>query len=68
MEEGHPVQIVVPKLNGIYELQEEELKSILLQYEVKDKNVAIAGAFRKEKSFILKFFVRYLQSQISFLI
>jgi atlastin len=69
MDVGHPVQIVVLKPNQTYDLLEEELEKILCQPEVQDKHVvvvSVAGAFRKGKSFILSFFVRYLQSQVGF--
>jgi len=47
-------------------LCEEELKRILNRDEIKDKPICIlsvAGAFRKGKSFLLNFMLRYLESQ-----
>ncbi|KAG1685705.1 Atlastin-2 [Nymphon striatum] len=60
---GHPVQIVVFKDDHTFQLNEESLAEILLQDHVKDKNVvvvSVAGAFRKGKSFLLDFFLRYM--------
>ncbi|XP_005104155.1 atlastin isoform X2 [Aplysia californica] len=62
---GEPVQIVVATDNHQFELDEEALEQILLRSDVKDKNVAIvsvAGSFRKGKSFLLDFFLRYLSA------
>ena len=59
---GRPIQIVNVAENQ-FELDEENLLSILNRGDVKDKPVVIvsvAGAFRKGKSFILNFFIRYL--------
>ena len=66
--EGKPIQIVVAKEDHTFELDEEALASIVGQDHVKDKHVAIvsvAGAFRKGKSFLLDFFLRYLKSNAS---
>ncbi|XP_065833260.1 atlastin-1-like [Oscarella lobularis] len=57
------VQVVVAKDDHTFELDVEALESILLRDDVKDKTVAVvsvAGAFRKGKSFLLNFFLRYL--------
>ena len=51
-----------------FELDEERLEEILLRPDVKDKKVAVvsvAGAFRKGKSFLLDFFLRYLYAEVS---
>jgi atlastin len=67
---GRPVQIVVSKDDHSFELDEDALSEILLQDHVRDKNVVIvsvAGAFRKGKSFLLDFFLRYMVTQVGFL-
>jgi len=45
----------------------EGLKRIVMQDDVKDRQVvvvSVAGAFRKGKSFMLNFFIRFLQSKV----
>ncbi|XP_069860024.1 atlastin-3 isoform X2 [Dipodomys merriami] len=69
MENGKPgpVQVVlVHKEQHSFELEEKALASILLQEHIRDLDVvvvSVAGAFRKGKSFILDFMLRYLYSQ-----
>lgn len=66
---GRPVQIV--KIDDESEthnfiLDEEALNQILNKEEIRDKPVCIisvAGAFRKGKSFLLNFMLRYLENQ-----
>lgn len=61
---GHELQIVRTSDECI-ELDESALKRLLLDERVKDKPVAVvsvAGAFRTGKSFLLGFFLRYLQN------
>ncbi|KAK2100274.1 Atlastin-3 [Saguinus oedipus] len=62
-----PVQVVlVQKEQHSFELDEKALASILLQDHIRDLDVvvvSVAGAFRKGKSFILDFMLRYLYSQ-----
>uniref|UniRef100_A0A0N5APN3 GB1/RHD3-type G domain-containing protein n=1 Tax=Syphacia muris TaxID=451379 RepID=A0A0N5APN3_9BILA len=51
-----------------FRLEENSLKQILLSPEFVDKKVSIisvAGAFRKGKSFLLNFFLRYLNADVS---
>lgn len=53
-----------------FRLSEEDLTRIILQDNVKNREVVIvsvAGAFRKGKSFLLDFFLRYLYAKVSFL-
>eukprot|EP00118_Oscarella_pearsei_P025438 m.308180 g.308180 ORF g.308180 m.308180 type:complete len:523 (+) comp43516_c0_seq1:72-1640(+) len=60
---GSPVQIVVSGDDHAFDLDVDALEKILLSNNVKDRNVAVislAGAFRKGKSFLLNFFLRYL--------
>uniref|UniRef100_A0A8C5EL96 Atlastin-3-like n=1 Tax=Gouania willdenowi TaxID=441366 RepID=A0A8C5EL96_GOUWI len=59
-----PVQIVtVSKDDHSFALDAEALSRILLAPEVRDKQVvvlSVAGAFRKGKSFLLDFMIRYM--------
>lgn len=60
------IQIIIPK-NHKFELQLENLKQIFESANIKDRNVvilSIAGPYRKGKSFILNFFLRYLYAQV----
>jgi atlastin 3 len=65
-DDRRPLQIVsVNSEKKEFELDVEALSSILLHPDVKDKPVAIvsiAGDFRKGKSFLLNFFLRYLKN------
>uniref|UniRef100_A0A914DCX2 GB1/RHD3-type G domain-containing protein n=1 Tax=Acrobeloides nanus TaxID=290746 RepID=A0A914DCX2_9BILA len=60
-----PVRIIVPnEEDHSFHLNEEFLERILLNPRVADKKVTVvgvAGAFRKGKSFLLNFFLRYLK-------
>lgn len=63
---GRPIQIVLAKDDHTFELDERALEEVLYQDRVKDKNVvviSVAGAFRKGKSFLLDFFLRYLRAE-----
>ncbi|XP_046899946.1 atlastin-2-like isoform X2 [Hypomesus transpacificus] len=64
---ARPVQIVVAHEDDHdFELDEVALERILLQEHVRDLNVvvvSVAGAFRKGKSFLLDFMLRYMYSQ-----
>lgn len=63
---GEPVQIVLATDEHTFELDEERLEDILLRPDVCNKKVAVvsvAGAFRKGKSFLLDFFLRYLEAE-----
>lgn len=62
------VQIVNAKPDHTFELDEEALEAILCSEEVRNKKVAvlsIAGAFRKGKSFLLDFLLRYMERSVS---
>lgn len=66
---GRPIQIVLAKDDHTFELDERALEEVLYQDRVKDKNVvviSVAGAFRKGKSFLLDFFLRYLRAEVQF--
>ncbi|KAF6726574.1 Atlastin-3 [Oryzias melastigma] len=62
--EPGPVQIIsVSKDDHSFELNTEALAQILLAPEVRNKHVvvlSVAGAFRKGKSFLLDFMIRYM--------
>ena len=64
---GHPVQIVtVDPETREFVLDEEALSAILLSDACKDRPVSvvsIAGDFRKGKSFLLNFLLRYLSNK-----
>lgn len=65
---ARPVQIVVADEEAhSFSLQEEVLERLLLQEEVQDLHVvvvSVAGAFRKGKSFLLDFMLRYMYKQV----
>lgn len=53
-----------------FELDETALEEILLQDDIKDRSVvvvSVAGAFRKGKSFLLDFFLRYMNTRVGIL-
>ncbi|XP_065446020.1 atlastin-2 isoform X7 [Chrysemys picta bellii] len=64
-----PIQIVLAHEDDHnFELDEEALENILLQEHIKDLNivvVSVAGAFRKGKSFLLDFMLRYMYNKNS---
>ncbi|KAM9477899.1 atlastin-2 isoform 2-T2 [Clarias gariepinus] len=66
---ARPIQIVVANGNDHkFELDEVALEKILMQDHIKDLNVvvlSVAGAFRKGKSFLLDFMLRYMHNQSS---
>lgn len=68
-EMAEPVQIVVAsKDDNGFALDEITLERILLQEDIRDLNVvvvSVAGAFRKGKSFLLDFMLRYMYDQVS---
>lgn len=65
---GRPVQVVLAHPSDhTFELDEDALSEILLHDDVKDRNVvvvSVAGAFRKGKSFLLDFFLRYMNNKV----
>lgn len=65
---ARPVPVVVATESHSFELDEKALEAILLHESVRDKKVAVvsvAGAFRKGKSFLLDFFLRYLDREVN---
>lgn len=66
-ERPGPLEIVVSKPEHKFELNLENLEKILCRDEIYDKPVvvvSVAGAFRKGKSFVLDFFLRYLNTKV----
>ena len=67
--DGFPLPILIQNEDtGVFELDEEALERVLCNPAVADKYVcvlAIAGAFRKGKSFLLDFMLRYMCNQVS---
>lgn len=71
ISDPRPICILKTKDDHSFELDEEALESVLLQPEVKNKKVVVicvAGAFRKGKSFLLNFFIRYLDGRVLIII
>lgn len=65
--EGKSLQIVTAGEEHTFLLDEDLLTEVLLQDRFKDRFVVIvsvAGAFRKGKSFLLDFFIRYLYAKV----
>lgn len=64
---AHSIQIVLANDDHTFSLDEEALTEVLLRDEIKDRHVvviSVAGAFRKGKSFLLDFFLRYMNSKV----
>ncbi|XP_060129061.1 atlastin-2 isoform X2 [Zootoca vivipara] len=68
-EKPCPIQIVLAHEDDHnFELDESALERILLQEHIRDLNivvVSVAGAFRKGKSFLLDFMLRYMYNKES---
>ena len=66
---GRPVQVVTIDKEHSFVLNEDALERVLCNERIKNKHIAVvsvAGAFRKGKSFLLDFFLRYLRSHVLF--
>lgn len=64
---GKGIQVLVPNPDHTFTLNEEELEKLFLREDVKDCPavvISIAGAFRKGKSFLLSFFLRYMHQKV----
>ncbi|KAG8504777.1 Atlastin-2 [Galemys pyrenaicus] len=72
MKKPCPVQIVLAREDDHnFELDEAALEQILLQEHIRDLNivvVSVAGAFRKGKSFLLDFMLRYMYNKVAVLL
>lgn len=65
---GQAVQVISTSEEHTFILNEDELSEVLMRDEIKDRFVclvSVAGAFRKGKSFLLDFFLRYMYSQVN---
>lgn len=64
---ARPVQIVSP-VDHAFQLELEQLENILLKDEIRDRYVvvvSIAGAYRKGKSFLMNFLLKYLNARVN---
>lgn len=63
-----PIQAVTKNVEtDQFELNLRELSTMLLQKDVKNREIvviSIAGEFRKGKSFMLNFFLKYLNEKV----
>lgn len=67
MRKAGPVQVLIVKDDHSFELDEAALNRILLAEAVRDKEVvavSVAGAFRKGKSFLMDFMLRYMYNKV----
>lgn len=67
LESGRGVQVVTTGPEHTFALDEEALAALLLREDVRERSVvvvSVAGAFRKGKSFLLDFFLRYLHHNV----
>lgn len=67
MRKAGPVQVLIVKDDHSFELDEGALNRILLSEAVRDKEVvavSVAGAFRKGKSFLMDFMLRYMYNKV----
>ena len=63
----HPIQIVKVLDDHTFDLDMDALKEVLLSEEVRNRKVAVisvAGAFRKGKSFLLDYLLRFLNNKV----
>lgn len=62
------LQIVEPTDDHSFVLKIDELKTILNEPNIRDRHVvvvSVAGALRQGKSFLLNFYLQYLNAQVS---
>lgn len=63
----HAISLVDKNDEGIFESNIDEVEKILLNPAIRDLPVAVvsvAGKYRRGKSFLLNFFVRYLNKKV----
>lgn len=66
-DSARAVQIVSP-VDHSFQLESEQLERILLKSEIRDRHVVVistAGAYRKGKSFLMNFLLKYLNARVS---
>lgn len=66
MKSAKPIQIIKKKNHTFY-LELDELEPVFASDELKNRHVvivSIAGDLRKGKSFLLSFFIKYLNAQV----
>lgn len=64
---AEPVKIIT-FVNHTFQLELNDFKQILEAENIKDRHVtilSIAGAYRQGKSFLLNFFLRYLNAKVN---
>ena len=67
VKKAGPVQVLIVRDDHSFELDETALNRILLSEAIRDKEVvavSVAGAFRKGKSFLMDFMLRYMYKQV----
>ncbi|TKC42237.1 hypothetical protein EI555_003904 [Monodon monoceros] len=67
VKKAGPVQVLIVRDDHSFELDETALNRILLSEAIRDKEVvavSVAGAFRKGKSFLMDFMLRYMYKQL----
>lgn len=63
---GRGVQVLIPNEDHTFSLNVAEMEELFLNEAIKDKPavvITIAGAYRKGKSFILNFFLRFMHQR-----
>lgn len=64
---AHPIRIVRVQEDHSFDLDMDALKEVLFSDAVKDRKVvvvSVAGAFRKGKSFLLDYLLRFLNNKV----